>query len=157
LKGLHLTDGWVIPQFWSAVVEPSKPLAVEYPVNCILMMTNACVAEPPSGLVRLILNVETLTPSGDPFTTEKTRSLIASFVPDKTEHVRIEIAVNDRSRATLEVQGTVSVHASGVVSPLDIGDLEIDREEEEEEEEAESLVTFSRSVRTSSSSEKQSS
>jgi hypothetical protein len=121
------------PTFWGAVVTPSAPLPVKYPIDCLLTMTNACIAEPSAGAVRLILNVETLASSGDELRTEKTRSLIASFIPDRAEHARMDIVLSDQSKATLEVQGTVPVHISGIVTPLDFSDIDIDGEEEEEE------------------------
>jgi hypothetical protein len=117
-------------KFWSAIVKPSELFPVDHPVDCVLTMTNACVEEQPSGPVRLILHVETLASPGDAATTKKTRSLIASFIPDKVEHVRIDVAINDRSRASLEVQGSVSVHVLGIVIPLELSD----HEEEEETE-----------------------
>lgn len=128
-----------LPSFWSAVVKPGEPVVCEYPEECILTLTNACLDTLPEdgSAVRLVADVESLKfpleetiKEVEDEDIQKSTVLLSSLIPNVKEQQQLNCVFTMYDNVTLSVKGTVPIHVSGTLS---IDDNEYDYEEEEED------------------------
>ena len=124
--------------FWSAIVKSNSKLVLEIPDTCYISITNVCIPNLPDDLqspVRLFAHVKTISEdslksANETFKTTHSEALIASLVPEKSEHQHLNILFSPLNTVELEVRGGADVHILGLLMPINAM-----AEEEEEEEE----------------------
>ena len=139
--------------FWCQVIPKGSTVSFDAPVSKNITITNAVIpdvtSETPKNPVRVMAKVQTLKDDGeeedennkkegeeeeqqDAAYTENT-FMVCSLLPFERENQQLNILFTPLSTVEFQNQGELDVHLSGVITPLDNEEEEVEEEDEEEQ------------------------